>query len=94
MAESGASSAFFDACVHRAASPLSVFLARRCAEAVVDACDLNEDDDRTLLDFGCGIGLLSRELAPYCSRIVGCDASLEAVRAYNAAVRDKAVWIG
>lgn len=87
MSETEAVSAFFDGCVHRAASPLSEFLARRCSEAVVDACELVEDGDCSLLDFGCGIGLLSRQLAPYCSRIIGIDASLEAVRAFNAAVR-------
>lgn len=87
MSGTGAAASFFDGCVHRAASPLSEFLAAKCAEAIVDACELVEDGDCSVLDFGCGIGLLSRELAPFCSRIVGVDVSAEAVRAYNAAVR-------
>jgi 2-polyprenyl-3-methyl-5-hydroxy-6-metoxy-1,4-benzoquinol methylase len=42
------------------------------------------DDEKTvLLDFACGSGLLSHELAPSCKRIIGMDISAGMVSLYN-----------
>ncbi|VDC00619.1 unnamed protein product [Peniophora sp. CBMAI 1063] len=52
------------------------------AKAMRGAVEL-EKESTSVLDFGCGIGLLSRELAPYVKSIVGVDISEASVEVYN-----------
>lgn len=39
--------------------------------------------ETTVLDFGCGTGLVSLELAPHVGRVVGVDVSKEMVAVFN-----------
>jgi SAM-dependent methyltransferase len=46
-----------------------------------DACTaLQPNAEDTLLDLGCGVGLLARHLAPYVRRIVGADLAMGLLR--------------
>jgi 2-polyprenyl-3-methyl-5-hydroxy-6-metoxy-1,4-benzoquinol methylase len=42
-----------------------------------------EDEKTVALDFACGSGLLSHELAPYCKKIIGIDVSPGMISLYN-----------
>ncbi|KAI0318506.1 S-adenosyl-L-methionine-dependent methyltransferase [Amylostereum chailletii] len=42
-----------------------------------------KEDETSVLDFACGIGMFSRQLAPYSKSIVGIDISQNAVNEYN-----------
>ncbi|KZV64678.1 S-adenosyl-L-methionine-dependent methyltransferase [Peniophora sp. CONT] len=52
------------------------------APAMLEAVHLDKDTT-TVLDFGCGIGLLSRELESHVKSIVGVDISKVSVDVYN-----------
>jgi 2-polyprenyl-3-methyl-5-hydroxy-6-metoxy-1,4-benzoquinol methylase len=45
----------------------------------------------TLLDFGCGTGLLSSLLAPRVARVYGCDTSSAMVAAYNSKAAERGI---
>lgn len=59
-----------------------------------DSSSVSSDEDISplwngrlkLLDFGCGTGLLSQELSPYCSTIVGVDTDPKMVEQFNTKV--------
>ncbi|KZV74519.1 S-adenosyl-L-methionine-dependent methyltransferase, partial [Peniophora sp. CONT] len=42
-----------------------------------------DTESTTVLDFACGIGMLSREIAPYVKSIVGVDVSKGSIGVYN-----------
>ncbi|KAF9026715.1 S-adenosyl-L-methionine-dependent methyltransferase [Hymenopellis radicata] len=67
-------------------------LARRVGTAITHAYDF-DDEETTVLDFACGTGLLSRELAPECKRILGVDISAGMVAQFNERVDNQGIPI-
>jgi 2-polyprenyl-3-methyl-5-hydroxy-6-metoxy-1,4-benzoquinol methylase len=49
-------------------------------DSLMVSCGLRRGDHGAVLDFGCGIGRLSRALRPYFSRVYGVDISSEMIR--------------
>ncbi|KAG6877398.1 hypothetical protein C0992_010041 [Termitomyces sp. T32_za158] len=64
--------------------------ARRTAIRIREAYDF-EEDITTVLEYACGTGLVSRELAPYTKRIVGVDISQGMVDQFNTRVRNQGI---
>ncbi|KAI5117257.1 hypothetical protein M0805_006420 [Coniferiporia weirii] len=50
-----------------------------------------DEESTTVLDFACGTGLISRELAPYTKKIVGADISQGMVDQYNLRVSNQGI---
>ncbi|KAI0088592.1 S-adenosyl-L-methionine-dependent methyltransferase [Irpex rosettiformis] len=86
-----ANEAYFDSdALNNAEKPRRVELARRVCNGLRKAYpELLDEDTTELMDFACGIGLMSRELCPYVKSIVGVDVSQNAVDAYNARVNQQ-----
>ncbi|KAG5727411.1 hypothetical protein E4T56_gene11935 [Termitomyces sp. T112] len=70
--------------------PYALERARRTAIKMREAYDFKEDIT-TVLEYACGTGLVSRELAPYTKRIVGVDISQGMVDQYNLRVRNQGI---
>ncbi|RDB19283.1 hypothetical protein Hypma_013693 [Hypsizygus marmoreus] len=64
--------------------------ARRTANAVRKAYSFDENET-TVMEFACGTGLVSRELAPYSKRIVGVDISQGMVDQFNRRVTNQGI---
>lgn len=65
-------------------------LAKRSAQAIRQHYPFDEDST-VVMDFACGTGLMSRELAPYAKSIVGVDISQSVVDHYNQTVSDQGI---
>ncbi|KAG6898456.1 hypothetical protein C0993_006790 [Termitomyces sp. T159_Od127] len=70
--------------------PHALERARRTAMKIREAYNFKEDIT-TVLEFACGTGLVSRELAPYTKRIVGVDISQGMVDQFNTRVRNQGI---
>ncbi|KAA1477672.1 S-adenosyl-L-methionine-dependent methyltransferase [Dentipellis sp. KUC8613] len=70
--------------------PSAIKLARYLAAAMRKTYAFNEEST-TLLDFACGPGLVSRELAAYTKKIVGVDISHGMVDQYNKRVNEQGI---
>ncbi|KAK0455185.1 S-adenosyl-L-methionine-dependent methyltransferase [Desarmillaria tabescens] len=70
--------------------PQSLKLAQRLAQSIQRAYPFNEEST-TLLDFACGAGLMSRQLAPHCKSILGIDISQGMVDQYNTRVHNQGI---
>ncbi|PBK83177.1 S-adenosyl-L-methionine-dependent methyltransferase [Armillaria gallica] len=70
--------------------PQSVKLAQRLAQSIQRVYPFNEEST-TLLDFACGAGLMSRQLAPCCKSILGIDISQGMVDQYNTRVHNQGI---
>jgi len=64
--------------------------ARRSAEAMRKAYVFTQEAT-TVMDYACGTGLVSRELVPYCKRIVGVDISQGMVDQFNNRVYNQGI---
>ncbi|KII89389.1 hypothetical protein PLICRDRAFT_53825 [Plicaturopsis crispa FD-325 SS-3] len=70
--------------------PEAVELARRLCRAFKRAYPFDEEST-TVLDYACGTGFISRELAPVAAKIVGVDISQGAVDQYNQRVANQGI---
>ncbi|KAI6046689.1 S-adenosyl-L-methionine-dependent methyltransferase [Pisolithus marmoratus] len=70
--------------------PSRVERARRLAAAMLKAYPFAEEET-TVMDFACGTGLISRELAPHAKSIVGVDISQNMVDMYNLSVHNQGI---
>jgi len=70
--------------------PLAVQLSRDSADAMKELYDFNEDST-VMLDYACGTGLISQNLAPNCKQIVGVDVSEKMVEHYNKRVSNQGI---
>ncbi|KAG6883429.1 hypothetical protein C0993_006246 [Termitomyces sp. T159_Od127] len=70
--------------------PHALERARRTAMKIREAYNFKEDIT-TVLEYACGTGLVSRELAPYTKRIVGVDISQGMVDQFNTRVRNQGI---
>ncbi|KAG7453119.1 hexaprenyldihydroxybenzoate methyltransferase [Guyanagaster necrorhizus] len=70
--------------------PQSLKPAQRLAQSIQRAYPFNEEST-TLLDFACGTGLMSRQLAPHCKSILGIDISQGMVDKYNTRVHNQGI---
>ncbi|KAG6333231.1 hypothetical protein ID866_5854 [Astraeus odoratus] len=70
--------------------PEAVECARRLAAAMLKAYPFDEEKT-TVMDFACGAGLISRELAPHCKSVVGVDISQSMVDLYNRSVHNQGI---
>ncbi|KAF8626380.1 hypothetical protein AX15_005030 [Amanita polypyramis BW_CC] len=68
----------------------AVRLAGKCARAILDSYPFR-DDGTDVMDYACGTGLVSRELAPYARRILGVDISAAMVDRYNLRVHNQGI---
>ncbi|KAI5479617.1 ATP synthase mitochondrial f1 complex assembly factor 2 [Pseudohyphozyma bogoriensis] len=68
----------------------ALMLARKVSEAILKRYAFDEDKT-TVLDFACGPGLVSQNLAPHCKRVVGVDLSKGMVDFFNKAVSDHGI---
>ncbi|KIM63765.1 hypothetical protein SCLCIDRAFT_1213926 [Scleroderma citrinum Foug A] len=64
--------------------------ARRLVAAMLKAYPFNEEKT-SVMDFACGAGLISRELAPHSGPIVGVDISQRMVDLYNLSVHNQGI---
>ncbi|KAF9453664.1 hypothetical protein P691DRAFT_799616 [Macrolepiota fuliginosa MF-IS2] len=62
--------------------PHAIELARRAARVFRRVYEFDEDET-VVMDFACGVGLISRELIPYSKSVVGVDISQRMVDEYN-----------
>lgn len=67
--------------------PLRVKLAQEIADAISAALPLSQKWDA--MDFGCGTGLVTLNLAPHLGSIVGVDSSMKMVERLNAKVAEQ-----
>ncbi|KAG0706468.1 S-adenosyl-L-methionine-dependent methyltransferase [Suillus ampliporus] len=65
-------------------------LARRLGAAMINAYPFKEDST-SVLDYACGTGLISRELASHAKCIVGVDISQSMVDQYNQSVANQGI---
>ncbi|CAG8569954.1 4844_t:CDS:2 [Acaulospora morrowiae] len=64
------------------------FVAKKCAKAILNEVEPEFDPEKSeVLDFACGIGLISQELCAHVKSILGVDISKDVVDVYN-----KKVW--
>ncbi|KDQ18549.1 hypothetical protein BOTBODRAFT_28936 [Botryobasidium botryosum FD-172 SS1] len=70
--------------------PLAVQLSRDAADAMREVYDFKEEST-VMLDYACGTGLISQNLAPDCKQIVGVDISEKMVEHYNARVANQGI---
>jgi len=70
--------------------PLAIERARRSATMMRTAYDFDENST-SVMDYACGTGLISRELAPYAKRIIGIDISQGMVDQYNMRVHNQGI---
>lgn len=68
----------------------TIELAKRLAPHILSRYDFDEDET-TLLDFACGTGVMSRELAPEVKSVVGVDISQGMVDQYNLRVSNQGI---
>ncbi|KAI0070562.1 S-adenosyl-L-methionine-dependent methyltransferase [Panus rudis PR-1116 ss-1] len=67
-------------------------LAHRTVQAILKQYPgLLNEDTTSVLDFACGTGLVSRELAPHVKSILGVDVSQKAVDIYNERVANQGI---
>ncbi|KAI0628798.1 S-adenosyl-L-methionine-dependent methyltransferase [Trametes polyzona] len=80
-----ANKAFFDHHAHEAHHPDALKLREKNVRAMLRAYPQLFDEERTtVLDYACGVGLLSQALCPHVKSIVGVDISQASVDQYNA----------
>jgi len=70
--------------------PQAAEMARRQSDAMIKAYPFDESKT-TVLDFACGTGLISRELAAHTNKIVGVDISEAMVKQYNQRVENQGI---
>ncbi|KAF5373592.1 hypothetical protein D9758_000800 [Tetrapyrgos nigripes] len=70
--------------------PLHAEMAKRIGRAILDGYPF-DDETTTVLDFACGTGLNSRQLAPYVKSIIGVDISQKMVNKYNERVSNQGI---
>ncbi|THU80114.1 S-adenosyl-L-methionine-dependent methyltransferase [Dendrothele bispora CBS 962.96] len=70
--------------------PLHAEMAKRIGHAIVDAYPF-DDETTTILDYACGTGLNSRQLAPHAKLIVGVDISQGMVDTYNQKISNQGI---
>ncbi|KAF5386915.1 hypothetical protein D9615_002001 [Tricholomella constricta] len=70
--------------------PHAIERARRTAARLRTAYDFNEDTT-TVMEYACGTGLVSRELALYAKRIIGVDISQGMVDQFNLRVSNQGI---
>lgn len=75
---------------HYAERPGAVECARRLAAAMLKVYPFAEGET-VVMDFACGTGLISRELAPHAKSIVGVDISQNMVDMYNLSVHNQGI---
>ncbi|KAI6151228.1 S-adenosyl-L-methionine-dependent methyltransferase [Pisolithus tinctorius] len=75
---------------HYSERPGAVECARRLAAAMLKLYPFAEEET-TVMDFACGTGLISRELAPHAKSIVGVDISQSMVDMYNLGVYNQGI---
>jgi len=72
--------------------PHAIELARRAARVFRRVYEFDEDET-VVMDFACGVGLISQELIPYSKFIVGVDISQRMVDEYNRRVANQGLSI-
>ncbi|KAF8602735.1 S-adenosyl-L-methionine-dependent methyltransferase [Ceratobasidium sp. AG-I] len=72
------------------ASPVNQLLAKKCSEAILEAYPFDEDKT-VMMDYACGIGLLSQALAPHTKTLIGVDISPKSVDYYNERVANQGI---
>jgi len=83
--------AFFDENAHQYDErPGALERARRVAAAMLKAYPFDEDTT-SVMEFACGTGLVSRELAPYTKSILGVDISQGMVDQFNKRVENQGI---
>ncbi|KAL4075335.1 S-adenosyl-L-methionine-dependent methyltransferase [Scleroderma yunnanense] len=70
--------------------PDAVECAQRLAGAMLREYPFDEEKT-SIMDFACGVGLISRELAPHSKSIVGVDISQRMVDLYNLSVHNQGI---
>ncbi|EIN07939.1 S-adenosyl-L-methionine-dependent methyltransferase [Punctularia strigosozonata HHB-11173 SS5] len=75
---------------HHADRPDYLKIAKKVGKLIVDAYPFDEEKT-TLMDFACGTGGLSRELAPHVKSIVGVDISQSMVDEFNRRVSNQGI---
>ncbi|KAI6111160.1 S-adenosyl-L-methionine-dependent methyltransferase [Pisolithus sp. B1] len=75
---------------HFSEHPGAVECARRLAAAMLKVYPFAEEES-VVMDFACGTGLISRELAPHAKSIVGVDISQNMVDMYNLSVHNQGI---
>ncbi|KAG1736891.1 S-adenosyl-L-methionine-dependent methyltransferase [Suillus paluster] len=81
---------YFDEHAHQYNDPETHELARRFGAAMINAYPFNEDST-LVLDYACGTGLISQELAAHAKCIVGVDISQSMVDRYNQSVANQGI---
>ncbi|GLB35538.1 putative methyltransferase [Lyophyllum shimeji] len=88
---SEANKTYFDTIAHQYDDkPHAAERARRTAAALRKAYEFKEDST-TVMEYACGTGLVSRELAPHAKRIVGVDISQGMVDQFNLRVSNQGI---
>ncbi|KAG5634465.1 hypothetical protein H0H81_001848 [Sphagnurus paluster] len=81
----------FDAIAHKYDdSPHAIVRSRRTAAKIREFYPFDEETT-TIMEYACGTGLVSRELAPYVRRIVGVDISQGMVDQFNLRVNNQGI---
>ncbi|TFK34901.1 hexaprenyldihydroxybenzoate methyltransferase [Crucibulum laeve] len=80
----------FDQSAQTYDSPQAIELARRSARAMRRVYEFDENTT-CVMDFACGTGLISHQLAPYAQTIVGVDISQRMVDRYNEQVGNQGI---
>jgi len=81
---------YFSSNIANFEKPENLGLARRAAKAMREQYPFDEDST-VVMDFACGVGLISMELAPYAKSIVGVDITQALVDNYNQRVEHQGV---
>ena len=62
-------------------SDFRLSLAKNITDVILDNVELKKDD--TVLDFGCGTGLVGLNIAPFVDRLIGVDLSANMLEAFG-----------
>ncbi|KAG8685013.1 hypothetical protein FRC11_011280 [Ceratobasidium sp. 423] len=86
---------WFDAQAHNhaggyEAQPVAQDMARKASAAMLDAFPFDKGST-VVMDFACGTGMISQNLAPHSKKIVGVDISSKSVDFYNERVTKQGV---
>ncbi|KAG6819803.1 hypothetical protein H0H93_008498 [Arthromyces matolae] len=86
-----ANKAHFDSVAHEFDNfPHAIERAKRSAAKMREVVDF-DPDSTIVMEYACGTGLVSRELAPYAKRIVGIDISQGVVDQFNLRVHNQGI---
>ncbi|KAF8638784.1 hypothetical protein AX17_001843 [Amanita inopinata Kibby_2008] len=70
--------------------PDALLMAQKCAATMLNAYTFKENET-VVMDYACGTGLISRQLAPHAKAIVGVDISQGMVDQYNLRVSNQGI---